>query len=90
VTERDAAYHSGTVWPFLLGFYVRAAIRQKPRDAALREGLEKLVESAAGNVLALGHVPQLADGDPPHYPGGAVAQASSVAELTRALYWDLA
>ena len=90
VTERDAAYHSGTVWPFLLGFYVRAAVRQRPRDAAVREGLEKLVESAADNVLALGHVPQLADGDPPHHPGGAVAQASSVAELSRALYWDLA
>jgi predicted glycogen debranching enzyme len=90
VTERDAAYHSGTVWPFLLGFYVRAAVRHKPRDAAFREGLEKLVESAADNVLALGQVPQLADGDPPHYPGGAVAQASSVAELSRALYWDLA
>jgi predicted glycogen debranching enzyme len=90
VAERDAAYHSGTVWPFRLGFYVRAAVRQKPRDAALRESLERLLESAADNVLALGHVPQLADGDPPHYPGGAVAQAHSVAELSRALYWDLA
>jgi predicted glycogen debranching enzyme len=90
VTERDGAYHSGTVWPFLLGFYVRAAVRQKPRDAAVRAGLEKLVESAAENALALGQVPQLADGDPPHRPGGAVAQAFSVAELSRALYWDLA
>jgi predicted glycogen debranching enzyme len=90
VAERDSAYHSGTVWPFLLGFYVRAVMRQKPRDPAVRESLEKLVESAAGNVIALGHVPQLADGDAPHYPGGAVAQASSVAELSRALFWDLA
>jgi predicted glycogen debranching enzyme len=90
VAERDSAYHSGTVWPFLLGFYVRAAVRQKPRDPAAREALEKLVESAAGNVIALGHVPQLADGDAPHYPGGAVAQACSVAELSRALFWDLA
>jgi len=90
VAERDTAYHSGTAWPFLLGFYVRAAARQKPRDPALREALEKLVESTVGNALALGHVPQLADGDAPHYPGGAVAQACSVAELTRALFCDLA
>ncbi|MET0593948.1 MAG: amylo-alpha-1,6-glucosidase [Polyangiaceae bacterium] len=90
VRERDDAYHSGTAWPFLLGFYVRAVMRQKPRDPATRDALEKLVETAASNALALGHVPQLADGDPPHYPGGSVAQAFSVAELSRALFWDLA
>jgi predicted glycogen debranching enzyme len=90
VAERDAAYHSGTVWPFLLGFYIRAAARQKSRDPAARQALEKLVESAAGHALAVGEVPQLADGDSPHYPGGAVAQATSVAELSRALFWDLA
>jgi predicted glycogen debranching enzyme len=90
VGDRDSAYHSGTVWPFLLGFYIRAAARHRPRDPAAREALEKLVESAAGNALALGQVPQLADGDAPHYPGGAVAQACSVAELSRALFWDLA
>jgi predicted glycogen debranching enzyme len=90
VAARDTATHSGTVWPFLLGFYVRAAIRHKARDPASREALEKLVESAVGNAIALGHVPQLADGDAPHYPGGAVAQACSVAELSRAYFWDLA
>jgi predicted glycogen debranching enzyme len=90
VAARDFAYHSGTIWPFLLGFYIRAAVRQRPRDAALRQTLEKLCESAASSTLALGHVPQLADGDVPHYPGGAVAQAFSVAELSRALFWDLA
>jgi len=90
VAERDCAYHSGTVWPFLLGFYVRAAVRQRARDTAARETLEKLVESAAASTLALGQVPQLADGDAPHYPGGSIAQAFSVAELSRALFWDLA
>jgi predicted glycogen debranching enzyme len=90
VTERDRAYHEGTAWPFLLGFYVRAAMRQKQRDPGAREALEKRIEAAAAHVLALGQVPQLADGDPPHDPGGSVAQASSVAELSRALFWDLA
>jgi len=90
VKERDSAYHEGTVWPFLLGFYVRAAIRQRPHDGAVRKALERLVESVVGNAAALGQVPEVADADPPHHPGGCVAQAWSVAELLRALVWDLA
>jgi len=90
VRERDAAYHQGTVWPFLLGFYVRAARRLRPNDAQLRAHLEGLVETAVANSLALGQVPEIADGDPPHRPRGCVAQAWSVAELLRALAWDLA
>lgn len=90
VRERDSAYHQGTVWPFLLGYYVRAARRLHPNDAQLRAKLEGLVESAASNALALGQVPEIADGDPPHRPRGCVAQAWSVAELLRALAWDLA
>ena len=90
VKDRDSAYHQGTVWPFLLGFYVRAAMRQRQRDPAVRQRLEQLVESAMGNVLALGQVPEIADAEPPHRPAGCVAQAWSVAELLRALAWDLA
>ena len=41
-------------------------------------------------TLALGQVPEVADADPPHRPSGCVAQAWSVAELLRALAWDLA
>jgi len=90
IKARDSAYHQGTVWPFLLGFYVRAAMRQRPRDPDPRLKLERLVESALANVLALGQVPEVADAEPPHRPGGCVAQAWSVAELLRALVWDLA
>jgi glycogen debranching enzyme len=86
VAARDGAYHQGTVWPWLLGAYVRASLR---RGADPRE-LEALVSSAAANVLALGQVPEVAGGDPPHSPGGCVAQAWSVAELLRTLVWDLA
>lgn len=89
VRERDAAYHQGTVWPFLLGFYVRAARRQRPNDPQLLATLEDLVESATGNALALGQVPEIADAAPPHKPRGCFAQAWSVAELLRALAWDL-
>lgn len=90
VRERDAAYHQGTVWPFLLGFYVRAARRLRPHDPPFTKKLEALVESAASNSLALGQVPEIADGSPPHRPRGCFAQAWSVAELLRALAWDLA
>ena len=85
VAARDAAYHQGTVWPWLLGPYARAALRRGADPAELRA----LVASAAGNELALGHVPEVADGDPPHAPAGAFAQAWSVAEVLRALVWDL-
>jgi predicted glycogen debranching enzyme len=85
VAARDAAYHQGTVWPWLLGAYVRAARR---RGADRRE-LLALVESAAGNAVAVGQVPEVADGDPPHAPSGCFAHAWSVAELLRALVWDL-
>jgi predicted glycogen debranching enzyme len=90
VEERDGAYHEGTVWPYLLGFYVRAAMGRRPRDDAKRHALVRLVEAAATNALALGQVPELAEADPPHRPDGCVAQAWSVAELLRALSWDLA
>src|SRR5262249_13259248 len=59
------------------------------RRGADRGELEALVASAASNALALGQVPEVAGGDPPHLPGGSVAHAWSVAELLRALSWDL-
>jgi glycogen debranching enzyme len=86
---RDAAYHQGTAWPWLLGFYVRAVLQSGAGGADLASELESLVASAAWNELAVGLTPELADGDPPHGPGGCVAQALSVAELLRALAWDL-
>jgi predicted glycogen debranching enzyme len=88
VAQRDEAYHQGTVWPFLLAFYVRAA-RRGPDGESLAPGLRRLVASAAANELAVGQVAEFADGDPPHAPNGCFAQAWSVAELLRALAWDL-
>jgi predicted glycogen debranching enzyme len=87
--ERDAAYHQGTVWPWLLGFYVRAAMRSSTLGEHVLPLLKRLVASAAENELALGQVPEVADAEPPHLPGGCVAQAWSVAELLRVVAWDL-
>jgi predicted glycogen debranching enzyme len=86
-SERDAAYHQGTVWPWLLGPLVDAhlAVRgntpESRRTAAAWLG--PLVEHLFGD--GLGQLPEVFDGDPPHRPGGCVAQAWSVGEVMRAV-----
>ncbi|HEY3236601.1 MAG TPA: amylo-alpha-1,6-glucosidase [Polyangiaceae bacterium] len=89
LAEQEAAYHQGTAWPHLFGFFARARARFVKGDpeslAALRQGLELAVDD--GPVL--GSVAQLANGDAPHRPAGCPAYAAAVAELLRALVTDL-
>ena len=87
--DGDGAYRQGTVWPGLLGFYVRAAKRSSSLGEHVVPLLHRLIASAAENEAVLGQVPEVADAEPPHHPGGGFAQAWSVAELLRALVWDL-
>jgi predicted glycogen debranching enzyme len=76
--ERDAAYHQGTVWPWLIGPYVDAARRVgAPLDGVLG-GLEGHLSE-----WGLGSVSETADGDPPHAATGCPFQAWSVAEVLR-------
>jgi glycogen debranching enzyme len=89
LAERELAYHQGTAWTHLLGFYVRAAIRLTPNDDELRDELRQVVEGALDASVILGQIAQLADGDMPHRARGCPAQATSVAELIRALVVDL-
>jgi predicted glycogen debranching enzyme len=83
---RDSAYHQGTVWPWLLGFYCEAYLRAYGftpyRTNLLREVLEGIEEHLDHH--GLGHISEVFDGDPPHRPGGTIAQAWSSAELLRA------
>jgi 4-alpha-glucanotransferase len=78
--ERDAAYHQGTVWPWLLGPYGDAVFRVERAECArgectqLLEGLLDAMDEAG-----LGQIGEIFDGDPPHRPGGCIAQAWSVA-----------
>lgn len=84
--ERDRAYHQGTVWPWLLGAYCEAHLRAfSPRASHIAE-LRALLDGFAAQLATrgLGHVAEVYDGDPPHRPGGAIAQAWSAAELLRA------
>lgn len=84
--ERDLAYHQGTVWPWLLGFYVEAHLRAFGSAPANLERLRALLDGMAPHLecCGLGHVSEVADGDPPHRPGGTVAQAWNSGELLRA------
>ena len=85
-SERDRAYHQGTVWPWLLGFYVEACLRARGRRAAevarLREQLHSFEQQH--RIHGLLHISEVYDGDPPYRPGGAFAQSWSTAELIRA------
>jgi predicted glycogen debranching enzyme len=84
--ERDRAYHQGTVWPWLVGFYCEAYLRAygwKPqRVAELRALLDAFEEQLA--CCGLNHISEVFDGDPPHRPGGTIAQAWNTAEILRA------
>ena len=76
--ERDAAYHQGTVWPWLIGPYV---------DAATRVGVpcERALDGLEGHICewGLGSISETADGAAPHAASGCPFQAWSVAEVLR-------
>jgi predicted glycogen debranching enzyme len=79
VYERDAAYHQGTVWPWLIGPFLDAS-----RAAGLPlDGLLGGLEAQLGEV-GLGSVSETADGDAPYRPTGSPFSARSVGELLRA------
>jgi len=84
--ERDGAYHQGTVWPWLAGPFVEAWIKVHGDTPATRaEARTRFLNPLLAHleVAGLGHVSEVADGDPPHTPGGAPFQAWSVGELLR-------
>jgi predicted glycogen debranching enzyme len=76
---RDGAYHQGTVWPWLIGPYVHAALKTRAPVGELLAGLEVHLCD-----WGLGSVSETADGDPPHAGTGCPFQAWSVAETLRA------
>ena len=82
--SRDAAYHQGTVWGWLIGPFVDAWLKVYPEDAAgaraLLEGFEHhLTEACVGSIS------EIFDAEEPYVPRGCVAQAWSVAEVLRCL-----
>jgi predicted glycogen debranching enzyme len=79
---RDAAYHQGTVWAWLIGPYIDAALklpganRQELRD--LLTAFDRQLDDAC-----VGQISEVFDAEPPFLPRGCVAQAWSVAEVLR-------
>jgi 4-alpha-glucanotransferase len=81
--KRDRAYHQGTVWAWLIGPYIRAWQRFYP-EKPLPFDWEPLIEHFLYSAC-LGSISEIFDGDAPHLPKGAIAQAWSVAEVIRHL-----
>jgi len=78
--SRDAAYHQGTVWPWLIGPFIAAYLDANGSREQARNWLQPLLAYRGGP--GLGNVPEIFDGDPPHAARGAIAQAWSAAQLT--------
>jgi len=78
---RDAAYHQGTVWGWLIGHYVDATLKLSPDKTAARallKGLEEHLEHSG-----VGQLSEIFDATEPFRPRGCIAQAWSVAEALR-------
>jgi len=84
VPARDGAYHQGTVWPWLLYAYADACRRTRDAEQASLD-VERVIGSLREHleVAGLGHISEVASGDPPHAPGGCPFQAWSLAALLR-------
>jgi predicted glycogen debranching enzyme len=78
---RDAAYHQGTVWAWLIGPFIDAWLKVHPdrsgAHARLRGFVTHLRQAGTGSIS------EIFDGELPHTPRGCIAQAWSVAELLR-------
>jgi predicted glycogen debranching enzyme len=79
---RDAAYHQGTTWGWLLGPFALAHFAAYGDAAAARRYLEPLADHLGDH--GLGSIAEIFDGDAPFAPNGCIAQAWSVAETLRA------
>ncbi|MBX9584974.1 MAG: amylo-alpha-1,6-glucosidase [Gemmataceae bacterium] len=79
---RDAAYHQGTVWPWLIGPFIDAWLKVHP-DA--RAGARRFLEGFVPHLgeAALGTISEILDAEEPFTPRGTIAQAWSVAEVLR-------
>ena len=80
--SRDAAYHQGTVWPWLLGPFIDAWLKVHLNDTQSVAGFLAAFEGHLQDG-ALGSIGEIFDAEPPYRQRGCVAQAWSVAEILR-------
>lgn len=80
--SRDAAYHQGTVWAWLIGPYIDAWLKVRPDDRSAAHhfltGFERNLEEGA-----IGSISEIFDAEPPYKQRGCISQAWSVAEVLR-------
>jgi len=81
---RDAAYHQGTVWGWLIGPWVDAWLKLHPDDHA---GARKFLDGLIAHLpdFGVGSIAEIFDAEPPFAARGCIAQAWSVAEVLRCL-----
>jgi len=82
--SRDAAYHQGTVWAWLIGPFIDAWLKVYPDDRCTASGfLDGFKDNLA--QACIGSISEIFDAEPPYTPRGCVAQAWSVAEVLRSI-----
>ncbi len=80
---RDAAYHQGTVWPWLLGAFAEAHLKVHSDKAKTRALLHTLLTEGFARY-GVGSVGEIYDAEDPYAPNGCPAQAWSISEILRA------
>jgi predicted glycogen debranching enzyme len=80
--QRDSAYHQGTVWGWLIGPFVQAHLKVYGNSELAQSFLAPMAHHLSGGCV--GTLSEIFDGDAPHLPRGAFAQAWTVAEVLRA------
>jgi predicted glycogen debranching enzyme len=79
---RDAAYHQGTVWPWLTGHFIDAWLRVYADKRKARQMLHGFADHL--HAAGVGSISEIFDAEPPFKPRGCIAQAWSVGEVLRA------
>ena len=84
-TQRDYAYHQGTAWPWLGGFYMEACLKLYKRTRL--SFIERQMVGYEDEMInhCIGTIPELFDGNPPFNGRGAISFAMNVAEILRTL-----
>lgn len=84
-TQRDYAYHQGTAWPWLGGFYMEACLKLYKRTRLRFIERQMVGYEDEMNYHALGTISELFDGNPPFHGRGGMSFAMNVAEVLRTL-----
>ena len=84
-TQRDYAYHQGTAWPWLCGFYMEASLKLYKRTRLSFVERQMVGFEDEMSYHCLGTISELFDGNPPFSGRGATSFAMNVAEILRAL-----